>query len=274
MEINDQKYNSVKISVPAAFEEVFSYFYAAANNTDKPVTKTLFPSYQTILIFSFGSKVLLTSQQNTIIEADKCLVLGPIKQAFDYTLLPGAEMLVANFKADAFYRFFGNVLLSDSLAFHPDDLVNENCFTDLWFQLKKIESVYQKVDFILTFCKPYLKNRSITSELLSSFKNEAQSLVKVIAQQTRQSERSVQLSHKKIFRYSAKEINRYQRFLKAVEMVRNMALNTAKTDWFEVIEQCGYYDQSQLIHDFKHFIHISPTQFLKFQQDICFIQPE
>ena len=274
MEINEQKYNSDKVSVPAAFEEVFSHFYFAENNTDRPVTKPLFPSYQTILIFSFGSKISLTSQQNTTIEADKCVVLGPIKQAFDYTLLPGSEMLVANFKADAFYRFFGNVLLSDGLAFHPDKLLNKNCFTDLWYQLKEIDSVSQKVDFILAFCKPYLKNRNITSKLLSDFANEAQDAIKVIAQQTSQSERSVQLNHKKIFRYSAKEINRYQRFLKAVDLIRNIASNSTKMDWFEVIEQCGYYDQSQLIHDFKHFIHISPGQFLKFQQDICFVKPE
>jgi AraC-like DNA-binding protein len=40
-------------------------------------------------------------------------------------------------------------------------------------------------------------------------------------------------------------------------------------DWFEVINECGYYDQSQLIHDFKHYINLSPAKYLKFQQDIC-----
>ncbi|MFZ0596955.1 MAG: AraC family transcriptional regulator [Flavobacterium sp.] len=34
------------------------------------------------------------------------------------------------------------------------------------------------------------------------------------------------------------------------------------------MDQCGYYDQSQLIHDFKYYMNISPTKFLKFQNDI------
>lgn len=274
METNEQNDKNFRISVPTAFEDVFSYFYFAENNTDKPITKTLFPSYQTILIFSFGSKVSFTSRQNTKIEADKCLVLGPIKQAFEYSLPAGSEILVANFKADAFYRFFGKVLLSDRLSFHPDELLDENCFTNLWYQLKEMPSASEKVDFILEFCKPYLRNWNTTSELLSAFEDETLNPIKVIAHEIHQSERSVQLNHKKIFRYSAKEINRYHRFLKAAELIRNIASNSAKMDWFEIIEQCRYYDQSQLIHDFKHFIHLSPKQFLKFQQDICFVKPE
>lgn len=274
METNEQNDKNDRISVPAAFEEVFSYFYSAENNTDKPITKTLFPSYQTIMIFSFGSKVSFTSQQNTKIEADRCMVLGPIKQAFNYTLLPGSEILVANFKADAFYRFFGNVLLSERLPFHPDELLGENCFTNLWYTLKEMNSASEKVDCILKFCKPYLNNRNITSKLLSGIKDETLNPIKVVAKKIHRSERSIQLNHKKNFRYSAKEINRYHRFLKAIELVRNIASNSEKMDWFEVIEQCGYYDQSQLIHDFKHFIRLSPKQFLKFQQDICYAKPE
>lgn len=75
---------------------------------------------------------------------------------------------------------------------------------------------------------------------------------------------------KNIWGYSAKEISRHQRFLKAVELVQNMALSNSKADWFDVVNKCGYYDQSQLIHDFKHYTHLSPSKYLKFQQDICY----
>lgn len=269
-----QQYHEFRIAVPGTFEDVFSYFYFAENNTQQPVTKTLFPFFQTILIFSFGSKISLISQQRTKKEADKCLLLGPIKQAFDYTLLPGSEILVANFKADAFYRFFGDALLSQYLPFDPDKLLKENCFTILWNELKEIKSATEKVNFILAFCKPYLQNRNTTAALFANTIDEALNPIKVIAQETQRSERSAQLDYKKIFGYSAKAINRYHRFLKAVELIQKIMLNSPKPDWFEIIEQCGYYDQSQLIHDFKHFIHLSPKQFLQFQQDICFAKPE
>lgn len=273
MTADEKGYDSYKIPVPADFEDVFSHFYTAKNNTGKSLTKILLPSYQTILIFCFATEVSLVTKQNTKITIEKCIVLGPIKQAFAYTLSDGAEILVANFKNDAFYRFFGNAVLSDHRPVHPDELLEENCFTHLWYELKKISGPYERVDYILKYSKPYLRKRNTTSERLTDFKNEAYSPIKAIARETTQSERNVQLKHKKYLGYSAKEINRYQRFLKAAELMQHIAENAAKTDWFEIINKCGYYDQSHLIHDFKHFINLSPKEFLKFQQDICISKP-
>lgn len=269
MSINEQDYNNFRIPVPAAFEDVFSHFYFAENNTDQPLTKTLLPSFQTILIFCFGANASLTTKQNTIIEIEKCLVLGPIKQVFNYTLPIGTNILVANFKDDAFYRFFGDAAFADHLPINPDELLEENCFTNLWHELTKIHAATERVNFILEFCKPYLRNRNATTKLLAGFKDDILNPIKTVAQETHQSERIIQLRHRKHFGYSAKEIHRYHRFLKVIEFIQNIASTNTKIDWFEVIDQCGYYDQSQLIHDFKHFINLSPTQYLKFQQDIC-----
>ncbi|MDR7212332.1 DUF6597 domain-containing transcriptional factor [Flavobacterium piscis] len=261
--------NNYKIAVPSAFETVFSHFYFAENKTDSPITKTLIPSFQTILVFNFGKKLSLKSQQNTIVEVGKCLVLGPIKQAFDYTLNPDSEILVANFKEDAFYRFFGNTLLTCSLPIHPDALIPENCFTILWEELRNIAHTKERVNYILEFCKPYLREQNTITTLLADFKNENLNPIKVIASQTNQTERNIQLNQKKFFGYTVKEISRYERFLKAVEGIQKNSSNNLKTDWLSIVDQCGYYDQSQLIHDFNYYMNISPTKFLKFQSDIC-----
>ena len=69
--------------------------------------------------------------------------------------------------------------------------------------------------------------------------------------------------------YSAKEYNRYERFIKAIALIQNIAYTNSKIDWFEIVAECAYYDQSQLINDFKHYINLSPTKYLKFHQDIC-----
>jgi len=42
-----------------------------------------------------------------------------------------------------------------------------------------------------------------------------------------------------------------------------------KEDWFTIIDHLGYYDQSHLINDFKYYLNLSPTKYIKFQQDIC-----
>ncbi|TGD59796.1 AraC family transcriptional regulator [Flavobacterium humi] len=268
-------YTSFRITVPEAFQEVFSHLYFAANHTKQVISKTLYPSYQTIMIFNFGAKASLVSRQGATIEMDKCLLLGPIKQAFDYTLPVGSEILVANFKDDAFYRFFGSAALPGNIPFDPDGLLDENCFTSLWHELQEIGTVAEKADYVFRFCQPYLKDRSSTFEPIAHFREQdnAQSPIKVIAEESSRTQRSIQLNHKKYLGYSAKEISRYHRFLKATGLIRDWASEGTKPDWHDIISQCGYYDQSQFIHDFKHFINLSPNQYLRFQQDICFAEP-
>lgn len=261
------QYSSQRIPVPPEFETVFSHFYSAVNYSAETIHKTLVPSFQTILVFGFGEPASLTTAHDTI-TIDKCIVLGPVKQAFDYALPVGSEILVANFKDDAFYRFFGQVSLLEK-GLHPDELSGENCFTQLWHSLANLSSPTEKTEQILDFCKPYLDQRSSLAELITTLYDDSINPVKVIAQQTGQTERNIQLRHKKLLGYSAKEINRYRRFLKALSLLDHLAAQNKNVDWFEIIDQCHYYDQSQLIHDFTHYLHLTPARYLSFQQDIC-----
>ncbi|WP_426479771.1 helix-turn-helix domain-containing protein [Chryseobacterium sp. CBSDS_008] len=263
-----REYNEYRISVPKEFESVFTHFYFAENTSDILVTKILLPTYQTILLFCFGESAAISTREQTTIGIDKCMVLGPVRQAFEYTLPAGCSILVANFKGDAFFRFFGKISLEQS-AKHPDELLEENCFTDLWHQLTKLNSATNQVNHILEFCRPYLQHQDSTSQLLSRFENDLLNPIKVIAEQTQQTERNIQRKQKEQFGYSLKEINRYNRFLKAIQIIEKETEKQNQVKWFTIIDQCGYYDQSQLIHDFKHFINLSPAQYLKFQQEIC-----
>ncbi len=301
MEKEDHSYSSQKITAPPEFEHLFSHFYAAANGSKETIQKTLLPSFQTIMVFSFGTPVTFTSRRETTIEIGKVMVIGPIRQPLQYTLPPGADILVANFKGGAFYSFFGQALVTAD-AVHPDHLLGEDCFTGLWSILKNKNNMADRVGFILEFCKPYLKEKDGLLDRITHFKQDPSlNPIKIIAQETKLSERSIQLKHQKFLGYSAKEAGRYQRFLKALELLEgkisaaeqkpegkipssghNKILPSGQTmvsseqtiDWFDIIEECGYYDQSQLIHDFQLYLHLSPTQYLKFQQDICIARPE
>jgi len=261
-------YMDYRIAVPHEFGEVFSHFYVARNGTDNTVRKTLLPSYRTILVFGFGARALLHTADGSRFELDKCLVLGPIRRAFDYSLPAQSCILVANFKGDAFYRFFGTASIGH-LPLDPDSLLEENCFTALWQQLDKIEDPEDQADHVLAYCRPYLGPSDSRTGQLAAFKDAAFNPVKVVAAAEQQSERSIQLHHKKRLGYSAKEISRYQRFVKAVGLIQDVIGRGLKVNWFEIIDRCGYYDQSQLIHDFRHYINLSPTRYVKLQQNIC-----
>ncbi|MCL9806434.1 helix-turn-helix domain-containing protein [Flavobacterium amniphilum] len=269
MQSEKEKYESFRIATPEGYKELFSHFYYAANFTSESVTKTLLPSYQTILIFTFGVKPFLVSAEGFEIEVGDSLVLGPVKHSFDYKLPPEAEILVVNFEGDTFYRFFGEATVPEHVPMNPDSLIMANCFTDLWILLNEEKDVNKRISLILEFCAPYLKKRNAIVGQLEGFVGDGMSSVKAVAQANHLTERSIQLLHKKHLGYSAKELGRYNRFLKVIRLLQEKIESDVKTDWFEIVERCGYYDQSQLIRDFKHYINLSPKQYLKFQQDIC-----
>src|SRR5699024_8465875 len=112
MEANNQHYQSQRLAVPPEFEDVFTHFYVAQNKANLPIRKTLFPSYQTILVFNFGKATFFPSTQNEATDIGKSLIIGPVKKACNYTLGPQTELFVVNFKDDAFYRFFSRALVS------------------------------------------------------------------------------------------------------------------------------------------------------------------
>src|SRR5690606_4050358 len=196
MEKSKKEYKSYSLPVSPEFSEAFSHFYFAENNSSAALAKTLLPSFQTIMVFNFGAKTLFYSTKGTEIQIERCIVLGPIKSAIEYRMLPGAQILVVNFMLDAFYRFFGRALLTDSLPINPDAKMDDNCFTHLWQQLNVIQSVSGKVAHILDFSRPYLQAQNKTASLLSNFDYGAASVIKSIADQTGQSERTIQLMHK------------------------------------------------------------------------------
>jgi AraC-like DNA-binding protein len=74
------------------------------------------------------------------------------------------------------------------------------------------------------------------------------------------------LSHRRFIQLFAREVGmspklfcRVRRFQLALETVRQ----TAVPDWSGLALDCGYYDQSHLIHDFRYFMNLSPTEFIR-----------
>lgn len=262
---------SERIPVPAEWEEVFDPFYYAANHQSESIQKKLLPNFQTILVFSLGTPALIYID-GVALRVTNSLVTGPLKAALEYELPPGCEILVVNFKFDTFYRFFGRSLKEYSTVLQdPDELIHTHCFSDMWQELKDTKDNAQRIEKILDFAAGYLRERDPGSDdiIRNGLGESALNPVKLVADKSGQSERNVQLNYKKYLGYSAKEMNRYQRFRNAVSFVRASSQKQEAIDWFEVIDRCGYYDQSHLIHDFNHYLDITPNQFLKLQQTIC-----
>jgi hypothetical protein len=174
---------SRRIAIPREFEDIFTHFYYALNDTGNPVTQKLLPTFQTILVFSLGGKITLNAKQT--IEINKVIILSTVKKLLEYTLFPRAEMMVVNFNLDGFYRFFGSGLKSDAeFLIQPDDLFEEDCFTDLWRKLKPLSSVDER---------PFAAGQIIAQREADAFCSP----IKVIASENRQSVRTLTKRQKK-----------------------------------------------------------------------------
>jgi AraC-like DNA-binding protein len=86
--------------------------------------------------------------------------------------------------------------------------------------------------------------------------------------------RDAGLSQRRFIEVFAREVGmspklfcRVRRFRQALEKVRH----TAVPNWAQVAMDCGYYDQSHLIHDFRFFSNLSPTEYVRQRSD-CVMQ--
>ncbi len=258
-----------RLDIPDEFTSVFSHFYYAENNTSSPIKSTLLPSYQTLLAFNFGASITIHPLGDAKTIKGDVLAIGPIKQSFSYVMPAGAKLLVVNFKSDAFFRFFRQAKITGQLAINPDELVEAPCFSLLWQTLSRLTNVNQQIHLLLAFCYPYLKERNLLAKQLSEFNNEQLDPIKTLAQMHGRTERHLQSQHHKYLGYSAKALNRYKRFLKAIEFIAATDNTINRINWLQIVNDCGYYDQSQLIHDFKHYLNLSPAQYAKQQHAIC-----
>ena len=86
--------------------------------------------------------------------------------------------------------------------------------------------------------------------------------------------RDAGLSQRRFIQLFAREVGmspklfcRVRRFRQALETVRQTTL----PNWSRVAADCGYYDQSHMIHDFRFFSDLSPAEFVR-QRSECVFQ--
>lgn len=268
--------------VQAPLSDIVKHFYVMqTTSSDLPVISHLSPNYEMILIFNFGAPVRFSFAGDPLgaMQVDTVGVLGPVRKMLNYEMLPGADLVITVFNLDGFYRLFQVPVdeLDGEKAHNPDVFIGRPDYQELWEILNRSKVAEERIsllsDYILTFMHDAAAAARPLLQGADYFKDPLIQPVKAIAADADLSERSVQLRFKKYVGYSPKELLRFLRFK---QVINNIMENPgAEIDWFDLIHDFGYHDQSHLIKDFHHFLGTTPEIFIKqiAGKEFCITRP-
>jgi len=250
--------------------DIVKHFYAIRSTPEDVSTiARLSPNYEMMLLFNFSAPIRLSFASEVLgaIQLDKVAVLGPLRKMLNYEVLPGTDLLAVVFNLDGFYRLFQVPVdsLHGEQLHHPDDFTATPVYQELWEVLKRTPSSEERVAIL----KDYMNTATHAAEdgaqpLLEGvdyFNDPQLQPAKAIAADAELSERTVQLRFKKYVGYSPKEMLRFLRFKQVINSIEHSA--DADVDWFDLIHDFGYHDQSHLIKDFQYYLGTTPETFIK-----------
>jgi AraC-like DNA-binding protein len=253
---------------------VISHFYVIATPPDmQSLVQHLSPNLEMMLVFNFGKPVSFSFGDAEIGShyIDRIGILGPLRRMMNYELTAGADMLVLPFILDGFHRFLTlspdnldtAVLEEDRLKAHTEKL------DEIWQLLAGIPTAEKRMEALTEYMLLHVAGSpDATRQVLDSIDDIHNPLinpVKVMADRYAVSERAIQLRFKKYTGYSPKELVRFLRFKQVLSYI--LSHSGEKINWFDLIVQYGYHDQSHLIKDFKYYTGISPQQFVQLNDE-------
>lgn len=260
--------NGMLYPVRGNISEVISHYYHIYHHGTGKIIKHLSPSLEIMMIFNFGTPVLI-SFNNAIPEEEVgrgCVVIGPLRKMLNYELSTGAEAIVVNFKLNGFYRLFKvplNYLAGETL-YDPDKLAGRYKFSTLWKQVSLISDLQARIEMISSYVVHFVEENDVAVQPLLRgehyFYESALQPVKAIAADSSLTQRTIQLRFRKYAGYSPKELIRFLRFKLVLDWL--LTRDDQQVDIFEVILAFGYHDQSHLIKDFKYYLGTTPQPFL------------
>jgi AraC-like DNA-binding protein len=256
--------------VEPPLSDIVKHFYAFQTTADYEETVGhLSPNFEMMLIFNFSNPFKISYAAEPLKEpVNQVAILGPLRRMLNYQLLPNADTLVAVFNLDGFYRLF---------QVTPDEVYTPDAtMTDLWAVLQR-SSLAERAEILSEYILSATRASDEASIPLldgaAYFDDPHIQPGKAIADDSQLSERTIQLRFKKYVGYSPKEMLRFLRFKQVINSIEQHPEN--EIDWFDLIHDFGYHDQSHLIKDFNHYLGTTPQTFIKklFGKEFCTTKP-
>ena len=219
-------------------------------------SETILPKGVIELIFSFGDRVSLSSDQHKV-SAPRCFVTGirntPVKLiAPVHQSLFGIELEPAAVKK--LLRLPSSELLNEIIDL---EIINKD-FTTLWHLLAEQDDFNSRVNLVehwLLQRPSLIQPREL---LLSRFLEQDPGAVSVshLASELCYSPRQLHRKSAELFGMSTEGLISYRRYIHALQFIHRSSESLTRIGY-----QCNYYDQAHFIREFKDYTGITPGEY-------------
>lgn len=260
----------IHIEVTEPLFGAIKYFYCIHTPADfKTKIQHLSPNLEMMLIFNFGAPVRVSFGKEIVGDwkVERVAAIGPLRKMLNYELLPGADIIVTVFNPDGFYRLFQLPMneMGEPDIIDPDQLLNITGFNELWEVLNSLPLLSDRIALLKAYAHAFVRDAEEAVfplvEGIPYFHNPMIQPVRAIASDANLSERTIQLRFKKYLGFSPKELLRFLRFKQVINGI--LEKESTEVDWYELVNQYGYHDQSHLIKDFQHYLGTTPQKFIR-----------
>lgn len=256
-----------RFEVAGPLSYIVKHFYTTQTTADElPVIHHLSPNYEMMVIFNFGSPTGISFAGAPLggLQVGKVGILGPLRKMLNYEMGADADLLIVIFNLDGFYRLF-QVPVDELDGEQVHDHLITPAYRELWQILSRTVVIEERIQILSDYILAFVQDADAAARPLLQgveyFKDPLMQPAKAIAADADLSERSIQLRFKKYVGYSPKEMLRFLRFKQVINSIENNP-GTA-IDWYDLIHDFGYHDQSHLIKDFHHYLGTTPEVFIK-----------
>ncbi len=178
-----------------------------------------------------------------------------------------SEMIIVNFTKGGAFPFLKEPMHALTNEVVDAELVLRSDILRMWEKLISIHPAPRKLSWLARSLAPYAADtgQSLVSGVLNAIvKNPAEATMKDLVRQCGCSQRHVIKKFKEEVGVTPKEFMKISRFQHALARIES----GHSTSWSELSLDCGYYDQSHLIAEFRAYSGFTPVQYLRHQGDL------
>ena len=220
----------------------------------------------TVLVFHYNQPSLFQERNNSAYIEPRTVICGPQTNYYDLALAGKTGMILVIFQpygAGMFFKMPISEIVNQNIAF---ELLVKKDAGEIEDKILHARSVQERIKLIDEFfIKELIQNNRNSDQIVAAFatlNNCQESItVKQMAETSCLSIKQFERKFPAFVGLNPKQYLRIARFQKAIQL--------RKSEYFEnytsLAHDCGYYDQSHFIHDFKMITDLPPKEFFKNQ---------